>query len=33
MEQICFETDCAPADSTVPHSKKVVVDICTQAGL
>ena len=33
MDQICFETDYPHADSTFPHSKKVVEDICTQAGL
>jgi hypothetical protein len=32
-DQICFETDYPHADSTFPHSKKVVEDICTQAGL
>ena len=33
MDQICFETDYPHADSTFPHSKKVALDICTQAGL
>ena len=33
IDQICFETDYPHADSTFPHSKKVVEDICTQAGL
>src|SRR3954447_17341944 len=33
MDQICFETDYPHADSTFPHSKKVVEDICTQAAL
>ena len=33
MDQICFETDYPHADSTFPHSKKVVEEICTQAGL
>jgi predicted TIM-barrel fold metal-dependent hydrolase len=33
IDQICFETDYPHADSTFPHSKKVLSDICTQAGL
>ncbi len=33
MDQICFETDYPHADSTFPHSKKVLSDICVQAGL
>ena len=33
MDTICFETDYPHADSTFPHSKKVAMDICTQAGL
>jgi predicted TIM-barrel fold metal-dependent hydrolase len=33
IDQICFETDYPHADSTFPHSKKVLTDICAQAGL
>ena len=33
IDQICFEVDYPHADSTFPHSKKVLADICTQAGL
>ena len=33
VENILVETDYPHADSTFPHSKKVVEDICTQAGL
>jgi len=33
IDQICFEVDYPHADSTFPHSKKVLSDICTQAGL
>ena len=33
MDQISFETDYPHADSTFPHSKKVVEEICAKAGL
>jgi len=33
IDQICFETDYPHADSTFPHSRKVLEDICAQANL
>jgi predicted TIM-barrel fold metal-dependent hydrolase len=33
MDQICYEVDYPHADSTFPHSKKVLESICAQAGL
>ena len=33
MDTICFETDYPHADSTFPHSEKVAIEICNQAGL
>jgi predicted TIM-barrel fold metal-dependent hydrolase len=33
IDQICFETDYPHADSTFPHSRKVLADICAQANL
>ncbi len=33
MDQICFETDFPHADSTYPHTKKVLESICAKAGL
>jgi predicted TIM-barrel fold metal-dependent hydrolase len=33
IDQICYEVDYPHADSTFPHSKKVLEDICAQAGL
>ena len=33
MDQICFETDFPHADSTYPHTEKVLASICAKAGL
>ncbi len=33
IDQICYEVDYPHADSTFPHSKKVLEDICAQAAL
>jgi len=33
IDQICYEVDYPHADSTFPHSKKVLESICAQAGL
>lgn len=33
MDQICFETDFPHADSTYPHTEKVLGSICEKAGL
>jgi predicted TIM-barrel fold metal-dependent hydrolase len=33
IDQICYEVDYPHADSTFPHSKKVLEGICAQAGL
>jgi predicted TIM-barrel fold metal-dependent hydrolase len=33
MDQICYEVDYPHADSTFPHSKKVLESICAQAAL
>jgi predicted TIM-barrel fold metal-dependent hydrolase len=33
MDQICFETDYPHADTTFPHTKQTLTDICTRAAL
>jgi len=33
MDQICFEVDYPHADSTFPHTKEVLTQIVTAAGL